>query len=223
MKTGTYIKYSVLSLMLFVLWGAPTTEPAYPTTPAKLVEILFSDPILSSMLEKDSGRLADLIIHELCHASIYLKDSVELNENLASFIGKKGAEKYLLSINDTSSIRKMRSKAQRRKIWAKVIHQGSKRLDSLYKSFSPDQSIDEKRALKKNMIDEIRWEVAESIHKDNLTKVQKQFAEFNPNNAFFTGYLTYRSRSNQFEKEFEERFDGNLKRFIEYYIEEHGK
>lgn len=48
MKTGIYIRNGVLCFILFVLLGAPTTEPTYPTTPAKLGELLFSDPILSA-------------------------------------------------------------------------------------------------------------------------------------------------------------------------------
>lgn len=182
----------------------------------------FSDPILTSMLEKDSGRLANLIIHELCHASIYLKDSVALNENLASFIGKKGAEVFLHSIGDTLSIEKMnRHKINREEIGL-LIHKSSKRLDSLYDSFDEKMTIEEKRKLKKKLIDSIRWEVAEVTSKNNLSTIQDRFASFKPNNAFFTSYLTYRSKSYYFENELEDKFNGNLKDFIEYYRQEYG-
>src|SRR5690606_28506128 len=42
----------------------------------------FDDPILSKMLERSSGDLANLIIHEMSHATIFVKDSVDFNENL---------------------------------------------------------------------------------------------------------------------------------------------
>lgn len=182
----------------------------------------FSDPILTSMLEKDSGRLAELIIHELSHASIYLRDSVELNENFASFVGRKGAEMYLRSIGDTSSIQQMYAKKDRRKKAGEIIREGSRLLDSLYNSFKPEDELDFKRRAKKKLIDGIRWQVAETWSNGNLSKAQKYFSEFNPNNAFFTGYLTYRSKSDHFEEELENKFNGNLVSFIEYYIEEHG-
>ena len=55
----------------------------------------FKDPILSNMLNRSYGDLANLIIHELVHATIFVKDSVEFNENLASFIGDQGAKLFL--------------------------------------------------------------------------------------------------------------------------------
>ncbi|MEM9857460.1 MAG: aminopeptidase, partial [Bacteroidota bacterium] len=55
----------------------------------------FKDPILSNMLGRSYGDLANLIIHELVHATIFVKDSVVFNENLASFIGDRGAEIFL--------------------------------------------------------------------------------------------------------------------------------
>ena len=56
---------------------------------------LFRDPILSEMLRKKEGTLANLIIHELTHGSVYISDSVSYNESLANFIGDKGSLKFL--------------------------------------------------------------------------------------------------------------------------------
>lgn len=53
----------------------------------------FTDPILSKMLERSVGDLANLIIHEMSHATIFVKDSIDFNENLATFIGDRGTEK----------------------------------------------------------------------------------------------------------------------------------
>ena len=44
----------------------------------------FGDPILSNMLKRNVGSLADLIIHELTHGTIYIKNEVEYNENLGN-------------------------------------------------------------------------------------------------------------------------------------------
>ena len=56
----------------------------------------FKDPVLSNMLYNSKGVLAELIIHELTHGTLYVKNNVDFNENLASFVGEKGAEKFLL-------------------------------------------------------------------------------------------------------------------------------
>src|SRR6185436_1104168 len=63
----------------------------------------FTDPILSGMLRRSDGDLSSLIIHEMVHATIYVKDSSDFNENLASFIGDRGAEEFLAKTYGDSS------------------------------------------------------------------------------------------------------------------------
>ncbi len=55
----------------------------------------FEDPILSNMLDDDEAGFAELLIHELTHGTLFVKDSLRFNENLATFIGIKGTELYL--------------------------------------------------------------------------------------------------------------------------------
>lgn len=63
----------------------------------------FKDPILSGMLNRNEGQLAELIIHEMTHTTVYLKSSVDFNENLASAIGETGAIQFLKTyFSDTS-------------------------------------------------------------------------------------------------------------------------
>ena len=58
----------------------------------------FHDPILSNMIYRSKGQIAELIIHELTHSTIYLKSNVNLNENLASVCGEQGAIRFLKSV-----------------------------------------------------------------------------------------------------------------------------
>ena len=48
------------------------------------------DPIFSSMLKWDDGTLANLILHEMAHATVYFKGKTDLNEQMATFIGNQG-------------------------------------------------------------------------------------------------------------------------------------
>ena len=57
----------------------------------------FKDPILSGMLKRSPGRLAELIIHESTHATCYIESSVDFNENFATFTGEPGAAIFLKS------------------------------------------------------------------------------------------------------------------------------
>jgi predicted aminopeptidase len=54
----------------------------------------FSDPLYSYMQDYPVYRLADLIIHESLHATVYLKGQSQFNEELAEFVGREGARRY---------------------------------------------------------------------------------------------------------------------------------
>lgn len=52
------------------------------------------DRILSSFFEYDDVELAELIFHELFHTIFFIKDDVDLNENLANLYGKELLKEY---------------------------------------------------------------------------------------------------------------------------------
>jgi len=54
-----------------------------------------NDPIFSSMLKWDDGTLANLILHEMAHATVYFKGNTDFNEQMATFIGNQGAIDFL--------------------------------------------------------------------------------------------------------------------------------
>ncbi|MBN2551767.1 MAG: aminopeptidase [Spirochaetales bacterium] len=55
----------------------------------------FSDPIYSFMSDYSLYALADLIIHEQTHATIFIKNQIQFNEELATFVGREGALGFL--------------------------------------------------------------------------------------------------------------------------------
>jgi len=55
----------------------------------------FKDPLYSYMREYSKSRLADLIIHELVHATVFIKGQINFNEELAEFIGTEGARLFI--------------------------------------------------------------------------------------------------------------------------------
>ena len=54
----------------------------------------FKDPILSSFIHWPAPDLASLLIHELAHGEVWVKDDVVFNENYANFVGRKGAQAW---------------------------------------------------------------------------------------------------------------------------------
>ena len=55
----------------------------------------FKDPLYSYMKNYSVYQLADLIIHELFHATAFVKGRVEFKEQLAEFVGTHGARLYI--------------------------------------------------------------------------------------------------------------------------------
>jgi predicted aminopeptidase len=55
----------------------------------------FKDPLFSYMRDYSPDRLADLIIHESLHATVFIKGQVQFNEELAEFVGTEGARLYM--------------------------------------------------------------------------------------------------------------------------------
>ncbi len=54
----------------------------------------FEDRILSSFFQYDDVELAELVFHELFHTVFFIKDEVDLNENLANLFGKELLREY---------------------------------------------------------------------------------------------------------------------------------
>lgn len=54
-----------------------------------------SDPVLSTMLGHGSGRLAEVLLHEMSHLAVYFKGQAEFNESAATFLGQEGSADFL--------------------------------------------------------------------------------------------------------------------------------
>jgi predicted aminopeptidase len=55
----------------------------------------FRDPLYSYMKNYSTYRLADLIIHETLHATVFIKGQSSFNEELAEFVGEEGSRLYI--------------------------------------------------------------------------------------------------------------------------------
>jgi len=51
----------------------------------------FKDPIFSTMLHNERAVIAQIVIHELAHATVFIEDHLDFNEQMATFIGNQGA------------------------------------------------------------------------------------------------------------------------------------
>ncbi len=182
----------------------------------------FTDPILSKMLERDEGDLANLIIHEMVHATIFVKDSVDFNENLATFIGDRGAEQFLISTHGKDSKEYLMYIGEDADFLKYSDHmlRGAEALDSLYKTMKESDPKEQKLALKKAMIQEIVF----SLDTLSLTinkKPSDRFKERLPNNSYFMNMKRYQSQQELFWNDMNTQFGGDLIAYIRYHKKKH--
>jgi predicted aminopeptidase len=176
----------------------------------------FNDPILSGMLYKSEGQLANLIIHELTHGTIFIKNNVEFNENLANFIGDKGAEqflKYKFGDNSKEVIHYQQNKVDEQ-VYTAYILKSIERLDSLYTKIRGDKNEVLKKEKKKNLITAIVRGVnhLNLNRRDNFFKFSLQ--ALSEKNSFFMGFRRYDSQYDIFERELNSKFHGQLKTYL---------
>jgi predicted aminopeptidase len=177
----------------------------------------FSDPILSSMLKRSEGELANLIIHELTHGTIYVKSNVDFNENLASFIGEKGAVKFLIDKYGASSdkLDDYFNDDDDGNLFNEYMLRSADKLTSFYASL-PMKNEKIIKQQKDSLINSIISGV-DSLpitDKDFYKRISKRALV--SKNAFFLNFQMYDSKQDEFEKEFTNRFNSDVKQYIKY-------
>lgn len=179
----------------------------------------FKDPILSEILKSQPGSIARLIIHELTHGTLYIKDSVAYNENLATFVGDKGAVMFLkYKYGEQSKEMKdyLGNITDIEKFSAHVLL-GMKELERLYQSERfinlPEE---QKKKEKTEKIKQITLS-ADTIQYYNRERFEEVFSPgFEANNNFFLTYVMYREDQRLFEEEFSTKFHSNFKEYLTY-------
>jgi predicted aminopeptidase len=180
----------------------------------------FTDPILSKMLERSEGDLANLIIHEMSHATIFVKDSIDFNENLASFIGDRGSENFLISkYGRESNQYKIYIEEDKDYLrFADHMLRGAEALDSLYTTMGDLLPVKEKLQRKKAMIQKI-VNALDTLTLSLNQKPSQRFKDKLPNNAYFMNFRRYQSKQDFFWDQYREKFHSNLRDYIKYMSE----
>lgn len=177
----------------------------------------FKDPILTNMLNRSPGNLANLIIHELTHGTLYVKNNVGFNENLASFVGDKGAMKFLefrygARSEEYETYVKSRLASQ---TYTHLVLHYARKADSLYATFQPSTSVSQKIKEKNTLFTSFREELTEFVRSSGKYSRKKPLLG-QLNNTYFMDMKRYRENLSVFEKEFIESFHGDFNRYMKY-------
>lgn len=177
----------------------------------------FKDPVLSNMLIGSVGSLSNTLIHELTHGTLFIPDSMTFNENLASFVGRKGAMEFLeikYGENALEVINYSNRLIDSDKYTSYMVL-GASMLDSIYNQIE-GFPVEQKEVFKQNFLATFNTNI-DTVSFINPERYKKLFNLRRINNAGFISFLNYRERQNEFDAQLILEFNNNLSNFIAYW------
>jgi predicted aminopeptidase len=174
----------------------------------------FADPLLSSMTYYSDEELVETVIHEMTHATLYLKNNADFNERLATFVGNQGMEDFYMAKEGPQSpaLKKARLIWEDSKIFSDFISDQIKNLEKFYEQNKSSATIQSDR---EKEFDKIRKNFELSCKPRLKTSSFHYFASQKLNNAVMLGYKTYYQDLEIFAKAFA-KLGRRWPRFIEH-------
>jgi len=134
----------------------------------------FEDSVLSTMIRRDEaalGELTNTILHEMTHATFFVRRQSTLNESVANFVGNRLAEQYLdETIGADAEEKSAYLESERRyQMRGKAMRDAYLALDALYASPKSDQ---EKLAEKTELLTRLRTAIGFKRPINNATLIQ---------------------------------------------------
>lgn len=171
------------------------------------------DPLYSFMKGFSVYGIASLIIHEQTHATVFIKNRVQFNEELATFTGNTGAMNFIKQKygNDSEEFRSTVLANQDREAYLSLLRGLYGELKSVYDS---PVSREEKLIRKAEIIAGFRERVSNEYDHHFKTRNYRQLSKIPINNAYLAVRMTYTNDLEIFQ-ELYSRKNENLKDFME--------
>ena len=177
----------------------------------------FQDPLYSYMRDYPAHRLAELIIHETLHATVYLPGHSQFNEELAEFTGRQGARLYMERTYgpDSQEWREMIDAEADQAAYLAFIQGLIAELDALYSGGAGGgHSREEVLRRKEAVIAEAKRRFEEEYDDRFRGDTYRGFLELPVNNAYLELYRLYYGGGGRLDELYRQS-GGDLARFIE--------
>jgi predicted aminopeptidase len=157
----------------------------------------FSDPLLSTIVERDTMELVATVIHELAHGTLYVKSRTAFNESFASFVGYRGAEAFFRSRGDLLDAERAAARWRDERTLDMFYAELARRLDSAYASPLDPQALARTRA---ELFGWARAQLTGPVGQVLETYDWRWFAQAPLNNAVVIAQRLYRQSLNLFDE-----------------------
>jgi len=171
----------------------------------------FNDPLLSTTVRADTTWLANTVIHELSHNTLFVAGNAEFSESFASFIGTRGAERFFRERGSDSAAAQVvadwRDDQALGAFWAATASS----LDSAYAQWPGDSAA--RVAARDTVYAHARVRLVDSVG-PTLARVPRSYLERLPlDNAALLARRTYARELDLFDSVFV-RQGGDVRRAI---------
>ncbi|MDR2600946.1 MAG: aminopeptidase [Spirochaetaceae bacterium] len=159
----------------------------------------FNDPLYSYMRDYSEYRLAELLIHELFHATVFIKNNVQFNEETAEFTGRTGARMYIEKKygKNAPQLAEIEESQKDYDVFVLFIQKLKLDLEEVYKK---DISLNEKLEQKEAVIKAAQKKFEEEYDATFKTKNYVNFSKIQINNAYLQLYSLYNDGADYLEK-----------------------
>jgi predicted aminopeptidase len=177
----------------------------------------FSDPIYSFMINYDVYNLASLIIHEQMHATAFIKNQTQLNEEMATFVGDVGGLWYVKNKFGEDS-EQYRTAVLSKEDYRAYIDLMRELYEELRAVYSSGKGRDYKLAEKERVIADFRERVTNNY--DSLFRTPRYggLKRMELNNAVISAGMTY-NRDMSLYYDLYDRLGGDLAAVVREFKE----
>jgi predicted aminopeptidase len=168
------------------------------------------------MLEWNEAALANLILHEMTHATVYFKGETDLNEQVATFIGNRGSIDFLTQKYGPSSEEALEAMQSQEDdlLFSSWVNQACQQLSAYYgKKISKEEKLKGREELFRSI-----REAFTEMRGRFKTDCYRGFDKIELNNAVLLAYHRYFHRLGIFETLYD-YFGRDLRRVIEFLKE----
>lgn len=152
----------------------------------------FADPLLSTTARADPVALAETVLHELFHSTLYVAGEVPFNESAATFVGDRGAIAFFCGGpgDDVRRCALARARWSRIRAHGRLLAHYVRRLRALYAANLAPRPRERRRRV-------LAASAARSLTRRRLGTADELSP---PNNARLLGMLVYETELGTFER-----------------------
>jgi predicted aminopeptidase len=101
----------------------------------------FSDPVLEPLLKLNEVLIANIVLHELTHSTVFVTSRMDFNEAVASFVGQQGAVEFFATRDGPGSARHLEAlrRAEDERRFGRFLKRVMEELRELYASKLPQE------------------------------------------------------------------------------------